>query len=71
MTAPCTHPKTGVVTSHKPNPSLFEAAVLGSHAETPVCDLPECIAEATAWVERMTRKPAHHVLDSQKAEVPA
>ena len=70
MTA-CVHPRTGVVTSHDPKPGLFKAAPLGAHAVTPVCNLPECIAEATAWVERMTRKPAHHVLDAQKTEVPA
>jgi hypothetical protein len=65
MTDPCTHPRTGRVTSH---PGVY---VEGSHAATSVCDRPECIDEAVAWVERVTRKPAHHVLDAQKAEVSA
>lgn len=63
----CTHPRTGVVTSHKPRASMFEAVELGAHAQAPVCDLPECIAEALAWVERMTRKTAHHVRDEVTA----
>lgn len=67
----CTHPRTGLVTSHKPKLGLFEAAVHGAHAEAPVCDLPECIAAATAWVERMSRKPAYHVRIARKTEVPA
>jgi hypothetical protein len=65
MTVPCDHPRTGIVTSH-PN-----GYVEGRHAATNVCDQPDCIAEAIAWVERMTRKPAHHILDQQKTEVPA
>lgn len=65
MSTPCTHPRTGIVTSH-PN-----GYVEGRHAATNVCDLPECIAEAIAWVQRMSGKPAHHLLDAQKAEVTA
>jgi hypothetical protein len=45
-------------------------AASGSHAATNVCDRPECIAEATAWVERVTRRPAIYRRD-EKAEVPA
>ena len=65
MSAACTHLRTGIVTSR------LDDSQNGSHAATSVCDQPECIAEATAWVERMTGKPAHHVLDARKAEVPA
>lgn len=54
----CRHPRTGVVTTH---PGSYET---GSHAATNVCDRPECIAEAVAWVERMTRRPAYHVRDT-------
>jgi len=62
MTTPCTHPRTGIVTSH-PEPGSFS---MPSHATTYVCDLPECIEEAKAWVTRMTYgKPAFHVLDGE------
>ncbi|HEY2086296.1 MAG TPA: hypothetical protein VGH54_09755 [Mycobacterium sp.] len=64
MSAQCTHPRTGVVTSGP------WTAASGSHAATNVCDRPECIAEATAWVERVTRRPAIYRRD-EKAEVPA
>ena len=60
MTLPCNHkPHTGLVTS------LSEWSG-GHHAQAPVCDLPECIDAATAWVERMTGKPAKHVRDEGK-----
>ena len=58
----CTHPRTGVVTSHRRH-GMFETVELGPHAEAPVCDLPECIDEATKWVQRMSHKPAFHVRD--------
>ena len=55
---PCNHTRAGVVTSHSlPVPEGV------SHATTPVCDRPECIAEALAWVARMTRQVAVHVPD--------
>jgi hypothetical protein len=53
----CTHARTGVVTSR--HHSLSDE----SHAETKVCSLPECIAEALTWVTRVSGKPAFHVLD--------
>ena len=54
----CSRPRTGIVTSRP------LGGIEDSYAATPVCDLPECIAEATAWVERMTHgKKAHHVPD--------
>lgn len=57
----CTHhPKTGVVTSDPQNVPLLNG---GSYAKVPVCDLPECIDEATKWVQRMSHKPAFHVRD--------
>ena len=57
MTLPCPHPRTGRVTTH---PMGYTN---GPHAATNVCDLPECIAEAVEWVQRMTGKPAKHVRD--------
>lgn len=60
----CTHPKTGVVTSDP-------AGVREKGAQSPVCNLPACITEAEAWVRRVSRKPAFHVLTEQKAEVSA
>jgi hypothetical protein len=57
----CTHDRTGIVTTH-PVPGSYDN---GSHASTNVCDEAECIADAIAWVERYTRKPAHHVPDRQ------
>lgn len=71
MSTPCTHPRTGRVTSHKPKAGLFEVVELGPHAEAPVCDLPECIKEAYEWVQRMSHKTAYYVLDAQKTGVPA
>lgn len=59
MTAPCTHPRRGLVTS------LSEWSG-GSHAEAPVCDDPVCIEEAAKWVVRMSGKPAQHVRDEEK-----
>lgn len=58
---PCTHPRRGIVTSH---PAGYTN---GSHAATNVCDRPDCIAEAIAWVERVTGKPAFHVVDEVTA----
>lgn len=60
----CTHPKTGIVTSDP-------AGVREKGAQSPVCSSPACITEAETWVRRVSRKPAHHVLDVQKAEVTA
>jgi hypothetical protein len=58
MTAPCNHPTAGTVTSHQHGMSDEQ------HASTRVCDLPDCIAEAFAWVTRMSHgKPVHHVRD--------
>lgn len=54
---PCTHPRAGLVTSRP------LGGIEHSYAATPVCDLPECIDEATKWVARMSGKPAFHVLD--------
>lgn len=56
MTA-CFHERTGRVTTH---PGGYTN---GAHAATGVCNLPECIAEALAWAERMTGLPAFHVRD--------
>lgn len=58
MTAPCPHPPTGIVTS------LSEWSG-GHHAQAPVCDDLECIADAKRWVERMAGKPAQHVRDGE------
>jgi hypothetical protein len=55
MTA-CRHTRTGVVTS------LAEWSG-GKHAQAPVCDDLECIADAKEWVTRVSGKPARHVLD--------
>ena len=59
MSAQCNHPTAGTVTSQQHGMSDEP------HASTRVCDLPECIAEAFAWVTRMThgQKEAHHVRD--------
>lgn len=59
MTAPCTHERRGIVTSLGPVGRIED----GGHAQAPVCDLPECINAAMAWVARMSGKEAHHVLD--------
>ena len=56
MTA-CTHTKSGVVTSRP------LGGIEDSYAATRVCDLPECIAEATEFVERYSHKTAHYVAD--------
>jgi hypothetical protein len=64
MTAQCRHAPAGVVTT-QPSGEWEEGA------QAPVCSRPACIDEATAWVQRVSRKPAHHVPDVQKAEVPA
>jgi hypothetical protein len=64
MTTQCTHPKTGVVTT-QPSGEWEEGA------RAPVCSQPACIDEATAWVQRVSRKPAYYVPAAQKAEVSA
>lgn len=62
----CTHTPTGVVTTH---PEPFGAPDGSSHATAPVCDLPECIQEATEWVQRMTYgKPAHYIRSATAAQ---
>lgn len=66
MTVPCTHERTGLVTSHRMH-GAFETVEPGPHAQTPVCDLPECIDEATKWVQRMSHKPAFLVPDKGKS----
>lgn len=58
--AACTHPRTGTVTSH-PARDRYDGRI----ATTPVCPLPECLAEAFAWVQRMSGRPAVYVLDSE------
>ena len=57
MTA-CQHAKTGRVTS-LPDLGLTNA----QHAATRVCDLPGCIAEALAWVQRVSGRTARHIPD--------
>lgn len=58
MSIPCSHPRTGIVTSH-PNGRTDEP-----HAATNVCELPECLEEAMAWVGRMTHgEPGFYVAD--------
>lgn len=64
MSARCSHTPTGVITTQP-------TGVLEEGAQAPVCDLPDCITEAEAWVQRVSRRPAFHVLDAQKAEVTA
>ena len=56
MTA-CTHTRTGTVTSRP------LGGIEDSHAATRVCNRPECIAEAVAWVERVSGRKAYHVAD--------
>lgn len=56
MTVPCTHTRTGLVTS------LSEWSG-GQHAQAPVCNSQECIDAAIRWVERVSGKPAKHVRD--------
>lgn len=58
MTLPCTHTRTGLVTSRP------LGGIEHSYAATPVCDLPECVEEALAWVTRMAGRPAFHVRDA-------
>lgn len=55
MTAPCTHPRTGSVTS------LPLGATDSPHAAAPVCSDAACIAEARDWVESKTGEPARYV----------
>lgn len=57
MTAPCTHPRRGLVTSRP------LGGIEDSYAAAPVCERQECIDEAKAFVTRMAGKPAHHILD--------
>lgn len=55
MTA-CEHkPKSGMVTSRP------LGGIEDSYAAAPVCNLPECIAEATQWVERVSHRKAYYV----------
>lgn len=55
---PCHHAPTGVVTSRPGD---------GSCSHAPVCERPECIAEALAWAARWTGKPAHLVPDLERS----
>lgn len=57
MTA-CEHkPKSGMVTSRP------LGGIEHEYAAAPVCNRTECIAEATAWVERVSQRKAHYVAD--------
>jgi hypothetical protein len=47
----CNHAPKGVVTSRPGN---------GSCSHAPVCERPECIAEALAWAARWTGTTANH-----------
>jgi len=58
MTDQCRHIRTGLVTSRP------LGGIEGQYAAAPVCSLPECIAWATKWVERMSRRAAYYVPDS-------
>jgi hypothetical protein len=64
MSTACGHERKGLVTSHRMH-GAFETVEPGPHAESPVCDLPECIDEAVKWVQRMSHKPAFHVPDER------
>lgn len=58
MTPPCSHTRTGSVTSRTPGTTD------GEYAHARVCDLPACVAEAMEWVTRHSYgKPVYHVLD--------
>jgi hypothetical protein len=57
MTA-CRHARKGVVTSRPGN---------GSCSHAPVCERPECIAEAIAWAKRWTGQAAHHTPDLERS----
>lgn len=57
MTAPCTHTRTGLVTS-RPLGGIEE-----SYAAAPVCDSRECIDAELAWVARVSGKPARYIRD--------
>jgi hypothetical protein len=61
MTA-CNHERKGVVIS---------GAGEGRCSHAPVCERPECVAEALAWAAHWTGLPARHLLDAQKTEVSA
>lgn len=62
MTAPCTHPRTGSVTSRTPGTTD------GEYAHTRVCDRVECVTEATVWVARHSYgKPVYHARDEVSA----
>ena len=55
----CGQPRTGLVTSSPPGG--IEACT-----RAPVCGLPACVEEASAWVRRVSfGKPAFHTLDLQ------
>lgn len=65
MSTICGHPVAGLVTTEP-------TGVRVQGAQSPVCAQPACIAEATAWVKRMSRKTtAYHMPAEQKVEVPA
>lgn len=57
MTA-CRHARKGVVTSRPGD---------GSCSHAPVCERPECIAEALAWATRMSGVPARHTPDLERS----
>ncbi len=58
MTVPCQHPRTGVVTSRP------LGGIEGEYAAAPVCSDAACVAEAVAWVVRVTNgRPAFYVAD--------
>ena len=59
----CMHGRKGIVTSHPPRLSAWKPSEPGAHAATDVCDRAECIDNAKQWVERISGKQAHHVVD--------
>lgn len=61
MNCICGATSAGLVTSHP------LVGIEDYYASAPVCALPACVAEARAWVSRVTfGKPAFHVLDGGK-----
>lgn len=57
MACLCSRPRTGLVTSRP------LGGIEHEYAAAPVCDLPGCHQEATAWVERVSQRKAHYVAD--------
>lgn len=53
----CRHARRGIVTSGGPETA---------HAATDVCDRPECIEDAIAWAQSITRLPAEHIPDHRE-----